>query len=105
MLHSKKVVPETVAFGVFYETLLALNYLHKSYVMHRDIKLENVIYDENTKRLKLLDFGSALKFADCGPRQRRLTGTVTPFALRSTISHPTCSTSSTTGGATFGHWE
>lgn len=35
MLHSKKVVPEPLAFGLFYETLLAIHYLHKSHIMHR----------------------------------------------------------------------
>lgn len=42
-----------------YEMLLAVNYLHQHNVVHRDIKLENFLYEDpsDQARLKLIDFG------------------------------------------------
>ncbi len=42
-----------------YDMLLAINYLHQHNVVHRDIKLENFIYEDPSEvaRLKLIDFG------------------------------------------------
>ena len=42
-----------------YEMLLAVNYLHQHNVVHRDIKLENFLYEDPSDhaRLKLIDFG------------------------------------------------
>ena len=35
----------------------AINYLHKFYINHRDIKLDNIVYDKKNKTIKLVDFG------------------------------------------------
>lgn len=35
----------------------AVNFLHSNGIAHRDIKLENVIFDQKTKKVKLVDFG------------------------------------------------
>ena len=40
------------------ETLI---YLHKKGICHRDIKLQNVLYDSSTETIKLIDFGISKK--------------------------------------------
>lgn len=38
-----------------------LSYLHMSNIAHRDIKLENILINKNTLKIKLIDFGFATK--------------------------------------------
>jgi serine/threonine protein kinase len=37
----------------------AMNYIHNQNIAHRDIKLDNILYDDHTNTLKLIDFGFA----------------------------------------------
>lgn len=54
----KKVghIEEAEAAEAIYQLLLALNYLHEKDIIHRDIKLENILIDQNMT-IKLCDFG------------------------------------------------
>jgi serine/threonine protein kinase len=54
----EKRFSEKDACDTAWQMLLALNYIHHADVVHRDIKLENFLYDkEGSKHLKLIDFG------------------------------------------------
>jgi len=54
----KKVFKEAEAAHATWQMLLAVNYLHHEGVTHRDLKLENFLYDApGSNYLKLIDFG------------------------------------------------
>jgi len=66
---------EAAAAEATHQMLLAVGYLHAHHVVHRDLKLENFLYDgpEADAALKLIDFGfakiwdpSTLMMASCG---------------------------------------
>ncbi|RIB11471.1 kinase-like domain-containing protein [Gigaspora rosea] len=53
---------------IFYELVNTVSYLHESNIIHRDLKLENILLESsesspNKKRIKLTDFGLA-RFID-----------------------------------------
>ena len=58
------VANETEILNLAYDIGTALQSAHRQKVLHRDVKLENVFYDEKEKRYKLGDFGIAKKTAD-----------------------------------------
>uniref|UniRef100_A0A7S4RWQ1 Non-specific serine/threonine protein kinase n=1 Tax=Alexandrium monilatum TaxID=311494 RepID=A0A7S4RWQ1_9DINO len=63
-LAQRKQYTEEGAAATAYQMLLAVAYLHAHKVAHRDLKLENFLYQDRTgDHLKLIDFGFA-KFWD-----------------------------------------
>merc|ERR1712110_1227643 len=54
----KKKFTESDAANAVHQMLLALNYIHQKNIVHRDLKLENFLYEKKGgDHLKLIDFG------------------------------------------------
>merc|ERR1712046_222603 len=52
------VLSEGKAADIVYQMLLAVNYLHGKSIVHRDLKLENFLFEDNEYQyVKLIDFG------------------------------------------------
>lgn len=58
---------EKLRIKIVSQILLALNYMHKNNLVHRDIKSDNVVYsasadaDKDKLEIKLIDFGFSLQ--------------------------------------------
>jgi tRNA A-37 threonylcarbamoyl transferase component Bud32 len=50
---------EKRARSIFRSLIAAVEFAHRHHIVHRDLKLENIRYDERTNTTKLLDFGFA----------------------------------------------
>lgn len=55
-IKNKPSISEKESFVYFFQTALALEYLHRQKVIHRDIKPENILLDGD-KNIRLSDFG------------------------------------------------
>lgn len=49
------------------QLLKSLHFLHHHDIAHLDLKLENIMYDKDNKRLKIIDFGFATKTSKINP--------------------------------------
>ncbi|XP_055546015.1 testis-specific serine/threonine-protein kinase 3-like [Wyeomyia smithii] len=58
LIRKEKILPEAQAKHFFNQLINAVEYIHSMGVVHRDIKCENIVFDENFT-LKLIDFGFA----------------------------------------------
>merc|ERR1719354_600194 len=54
-------ISENLASYIFRQVVGGVNYLHRNYILHRDIKDENILIDSNYN-CKIIDFGSACHF-------------------------------------------
>ena len=59
-----KPINEKDALEIFDQILRAIEYCHNSKIIHRDLKLENIMkVSENSNQIKIVDFGIAGLFA------------------------------------------
>lgn len=58
--HSHKLT-ESQLLRIFYQTCLAIQYIHNKNVMHRDLKPENILLDEQMN-VKVCDFGWSAEY-------------------------------------------
>jgi len=68
---------EPQATLVLEQVLRALAYLHRNGICHRDIKLENILYESGSKEasVRLIDFGLSQAFDRAAEKSRRAVGT------------------------------
>ena len=78
-LKGKSPLTEDEAFVYFFQTCLALDYLHQKKIIHRDLKPDNLLIDENGD-IKVCDFGWSAYLA---PNERvdRFCGTLDYMVL------------------------
>lgn len=57
--HPKRLLPVPLVYGLVAKAADALFYAHRHQIVHRDIKPGNLLYDAETGRLKVSDFGIA----------------------------------------------
>ena len=60
MERRKTFFPELEAVKLWRQIVSGVQFLHANDIVHRDLKPQNLIYIEETKELKIIDFGLAL---------------------------------------------
>ena len=70
-----KVMNEKFFKNISFQILCGINHLHSELIIHRDIKLENILYDEKNNIAKIGDFGLSRNFDYCLESQYTDVGT------------------------------
>ena len=60
----KKKISEEEACLYFQQIISGIEYLHKLKIAHRDIKAENILIEQNSKTIKIVDFGLSNTYDD-----------------------------------------
>lgn len=83
-IKERKFFDENAVKVILRQLLGCLNYLHTLRIVHRDVKLENVVFNNKVKngskeqeiQIKLLDFGTAYKITRPKVKVSQLVGTL-----------------------------
>ena len=57
MNKNKKGLNEKIVKIIFKKIAWAVKYLHEKNIVHQDLKLENILYNQSKNVVKLIDFG------------------------------------------------
>lgn len=64
LMHEKKILTEEEARSIFKQIISAIDYCHKQKIIHRDLKMENIMRASNDSlTVKIVDFGVSGLFA------------------------------------------
>lgn len=74
-----KIIPVSRVREYMYGLAKAIKYMHDKSLIHRDIKVTNILLDKN-HRAKLCDFGLTMRLSETNPNQPNLCGTVSYIA-------------------------
>jgi len=73
---SKGTYSDSEASGAMSQMLLAVSYLHENGIVHRDLKLQNFVYEsETSSHVKLIDFGFSKVCVEKGMKMTERLGT------------------------------
>jgi len=63
-LYERAPYPEPAAAQLMIKILSAVAYMHKNNVVHRDIKFENILFEDKApdSEVKIIDFGLSKKY-------------------------------------------
>lgn len=56
-INAQRRIPEVQCRKIFKQIAEGIEYLHSISVAHRDIKLDNILIEEKTNMVKIIDFG------------------------------------------------
>ena len=73
--NKKKIMNEKFFKKIAHQIISGVNHLHSQQIIHRDIKLENILYDETNNIAKIGDFGLSRIFDYCLDSQYTDVGT------------------------------
>lgn len=76
---------EKMAAGYMKQILGAVTYLHEKGIVHRDLKAENILFEneEDNANIKVIDFGVSTKYKQGEKKLDEILGTVGAFFLLS----------------------
>lgn len=62
-----KKADEEEAKQIFHQLISTIDYLHRKNIAHCDLKFENILFEEATGELKLIDFGFSVEDPEKNP--------------------------------------
>ena len=77
-IKNQRKFTENIAAGIFKQIISGVLYMHKHNVCHRDLKPQNMLYDNEGGLVKIIDFGTATTFTR-GKSLNQIMGT--PFYM------------------------